>query len=281
VYDKLIYSANNDYKILGIIEPGSFFLLKLSALFDSRGYEFLVVMQGLLTFYVFFKFRSASTPYIGLMVYSSIFLLPNFDIIRQNFAVLIILIYYFRFGRASNLISILFHYSMIVYVILLRILRWKIFKISLAGILLYITIIVGYQLLNGVAFKLDSKYGVFALFKSEVSTLVLFSIFILYFYGETGFRMIGLIIMVIFGWNIDIVHRLIFGIWPLFFCLRNSNMKNIHSLFIVLFSLLVFFKNNMSIEVRPLREWNGIWLTKDKNDDIKSQREWEKLLKLP
>ena len=54
VYDKLIYRANNDYKILGIIEPGSFFLLKLSALFDSRGYEFLVVMQGLLTFYVFF-----------------------------------------------------------------------------------------------------------------------------------------------------------------------------------------------------------------------------------
>lgn len=286
VYDKLIDNAERNNNLLGLIEPASFALLKLTSIAKTRSYELLIFLQGILNFIALYKLRNKKSAYFGVFSFICLFFFWNFDVVRQSIAVSLFIIVSESFNKTTSFklrvaISSLFHYSSLIAILILKITSYtQKIHINTLKIVTIITLLIYFNI-DKVNFSLASKYGVFTLIKPEISLLVLTLYVIFRIQTNELLLRIYLICLLLFSWNIDLLHRVIYLTWPLLFFLEAYKNNFIKPYFIFTLCLITFYKNNFNNDVIHWRTWNGIWLQKDRNDDIKQEQKWHKQREYP
>ncbi len=281
VYSKLIESAERNNNLFGIIEPASFMLLKLTSFKEARSYELLILIQSIINFVALYKLRNTNSAHFGIFTFISLFFFWNFDVVRQSIAVSLFIIIsgIKKKGYIFNirfLISSLFHYSYLVAYVILQIVSFtKKIHINTLKIITVITLFIYFNL-EKVNISISNKYDVFTLIKPEISLLVVTLYLIFRIQTNERFLRLYLMSLIAFSWNIDLLHRVLFLSWPLLFFLEVSKTHLTKPYLIFTLCMAIFYKNNFNNEVIDWRLWNGIWLMKERNDDLKQEQKWHK-----
>jgi len=282
VYDKLIIQARDSSELIGLIEPISFGALWISGFFGLWGYEFLCLLQAGLLYGAFRVLRNSSSRFLGMVIYVGLFMIPSFDVVRQSFAVSVFVILYLSSRSKPNYLNsfkvIFCHYSGILF-LLIRSLTNKLTRLN-SGISAFFSLVpfIVYGAIGTRAVLLESKYGVFSVVEPHLPLNFVLLLSVAMIYNDRKVHAFLLSFAIFFSFNIDLFNRILFWIWPLMFMVSTNSVYRVPKSVLVLLVLVIFFRNNFNSEVRPFREWNGVWLAKEHQDLRQAQKQWEKLM---
>lgn len=282
VYDKLIIQARDSSELIGLIEPISFGALWFSGFFGLWGYEFLCLLQAGLLYGAFRVLRNSPSRFLGMVIYVGLFMIPSFDIVRQSFAVSVFVMVFLTSRSMPNflnsLIVIFCHYSGILF-FLIGSLTKKFTRFN-SGISAFFSLVpfVIYWAVGTRSVLLESKYGVFSVVEPHLPLTFVLLLSVAMIYNDRKVHAFLLGFAIFFSFNIDLFNRILFWAWPLMFMLSTNRVYRVPKSVLVLLVLVIFLRNNFNAEVRPFREWNGVWVAKEHQDLREAQKQWEKLM---